>query len=1783
MSTALNLIAPAAAAASAGERADELRLLAAVAAAIVRGAIAANPREQALFAIGDLPPDQTSAMALAVAEVPGAEVHVHPERSDGSLPPALLSRATAAHWRNMRRSDGPGAIVYAVPTRDAETVGTTVATIVPLATDTLLERPELWVEAIGRPIDERQKDWLVEALRGVVAANLALDLPMFARFVRRFFRHYADENVPAHRALAAALPALRLPSGAGSFKEAGKRGRVQSAARWRAELEEIRQKVEDRLYLRTDRGGRLPVEALKERVAQLEAEGGLDAAEARVVRALLDRGPVEPGIWAPEQAAVCELPWDKVEPVFTRGGARKEPLGKATADFFAKMFPTRLTGEEREDLLPRVTRENREPLEDERDFFFRHKDELLADKKLYARWEKFVFKGNEQHEDLLAGLFRGITDLLRTTPERPADPRLYVRLPEADDLRFWEKRNISLCCYLRDRYRGLDRLLAAEGIVLDFGLCWAGDWEASLEGRRGTSTKKQAREFKIEIYLLGAADLPAGGRPDAAALRAAPKGQIVWLPPGEALLATFTHDLHEIALLTTAEPLVALTGGRFSRNPKADRALDRAIRLDDRNSILDAYDESEGNLVNTERDDLGVELARSLVDLEARGVLPRDVAARLRERLQVFHQAYSAALRGLLEPQGLGLADEALLIQAERYGELLEALRATARVDECRSRLWAPALSIGIAMSGDTPPAAIVAPWQPLRLAELAVKARQAAATCGMALRSGFEGNADAEIFFEAKATALGTSFYPEVCLHASRKGGAWGGFRLLAETAALGGYGLCEPPTVDQGADGLFEGFPKEAVDAFMQVADEYLALQPHERANFSTVLLNAEARGLPGALAERLARKIERESDLRCDLVMTHTDRARLREIYEQQNTAIGREIDSALASEATRTFLSRLRVGILDVGAGNGAAAARQADLVLMQDVVARSAKAGWRPAPGGTFPPLAGHDPTSGSRRCPYDKGALSSAVHLAAPRQPRGVQAYLDLLHDLLTNDRTEGAHHWVPVREVAFTDPTVRNVLDTAHAVGEWVFSYDAIADRRLLRENGIKIIRFQDRPDGHHATIVSTRDAGPALRQRLFDVLGGIARLPREEAARLVARCLDDAALISGRVVLQAARLENSALELLGLVLSRQVAIEAFGAAATPCCWLLLDDIGGWLGHPGGELADILAIGLANDPAAPRIELMAIESKCVGVDGVAAQAAKSRAQLEQTVRGLRRRLLDEGNEFTRPIWLQRLADLLLEHAESFDRVGGRAIGEWVGLVRAGAVPLSLRGLSCVFVHDQAEAPVIETAPLDPDQGQLVLYRDQMARLLRRMLGGVEPGLPPTSEAPGVLKASEDPATASECAVAPARVDPTPEAELPESSPAVPEPSGAGHLPEPLRRYIEAYAAEAADDAAEAWKERAVNRLRQALRGYGMDAKLKGARLTPNAALVRLEGSDHLTVEMVEKRRTQLLTSHGLDVIGVRPAPGEIVVMVRREQRAILRLPALWARRRLPETAPSRNTSLLIGAREDDGEILYLNLAEPFAGQPQHGPHTLIAGETGSGKGVLTQNLLLDICATNAPESARIWLVDPKHGGDYPWIRRLPHLGRPIVTKQDEAIEALKALTEEMERRYEAITAVASNMDGYNRKVAPEARLPRLFFVHDELGDWMADKDRPDYREAVESYVVRLASKARAAGIHLILITQRPDKDALPGQIKANMNNKLCLRVSSKANSLIVLDEVGAELLLGQGHLAAKLANERPSMQSGYVLAQVPFATEEELDRMADLVADYWRGRASSG
>ena len=255
---------------------------------------------------------------------------------------------------------------------------------------------------------------------------------------------------------------------------------------------------------------------------------------------------------------------------------------------------------------------------------------------------------------------------------------------------------------------------------------------------------------------------------------------------------------------------------------------------------------------------------------------------------------------------------------------------------------------------------------------------------------------------------------------------------------------------------------------------------------------------------------------------------------------------------------------------------------------------------------------------------------------------------------------------------------------------------------------------------------------------------------------------------------------------------------------------------------------------------------------------------------------------------------------------------------------------------------------------------------------------------------------------------------------------------------------------------------------------------------------------------------------------------------------------------------------------EEDGKLLYINFDGEFDDYQEHGPHTLIAGETGSGKGVLIQNLLLDICATNSPQNARVRMIDPKAGIDFPWLREMPHLDRDLVTTQQEAICSIEGLVEEMELRYQRFADTrVQKLDQYNRQAPAEDRLPRIWLFHDEMADWMLSKD---YREEIEKNVTRLGIKARAAGIHLVLITQRPDKEAIPVHLRANLTNRLVLKVADSLNSKLVLDEAGAEKLLGRGHLAAKLSGEGGKV----ILAQVPFANSDEINMLTRVIASYW-------
>jgi S-DNA-T family DNA segregation ATPase FtsK/SpoIIIE len=361
------------------------------------------------------------------------------------------------------------------------------------------------------------------------------------------------------------------------------------------------------------------------------------------------------------------------------------------------------------------------------------------------------------------------------------------------------------------------------------------------------------------------------------------------------------------------------------------------------------------------------------------------------------------------------------------------------------------------------------------------------------------------------------------------------------------------------------------------------------------------------------------------------------------------------------------------------------------------------------------------------------------------------------------------------------------------------------------------------------------------------------------------------------------------------------------------------------------------------------------------------------------------------------------------------------------------------------------------------------------------------------------------------------------------------------------------------DAEREEWAQGLSKKLKAALNSYGLQAAILGTRLTPNGCLVRLAGSDKLRVEDIENKRMQLLTTHAINLVTVQPKPGEIVVTIAGTKRQAVSLWELWSRRELNRNVAGINTSFLLGLQEINGALLYLNLGSEFGGLSSHEPHSLVAGSTGSGKSVLIQALILDIAATNSKDLAQLILIDPKMGVDYAPLADLPHMRDEIVTTKEKAAEVLEALVQEMEDRYRAFArARARDLPTYNSKVSAEERLPMVFLVHDEFADWMLDDA---YKGAVGAAVQRLGVKARAAGIHLIFAAQRPDKDVMPMQLRENLGNRLILKVSSEATSKIALDRPGAELLLGRGHLAAKLNGEQ-----GLIFAQAPFLSDQDIE-----------------
>ena len=366
--------------------------------------------------------------------------------------------------------------------------------------------------------------------------------------------------------------------------------------------------------------------------------------------------------------------------------------------------------------------------------------------------------------------------------------------------------------------------------------------------------------------------------------------------------------------------------------------------------------------------------------------------------------------------------------------------------------------------------------------------------------------------------------------------------------------------------------------------------------------------------------------------------------------------------------------------------------------------------------------------------------------------------------------------------------------------------------------------------------------------------------------------------------------------------------------------------------------------------------------------------------------------------------------------------------------------------------------------------------------------------------------------------------------------------------------------------------------LEQALAEHGVETRLVGMVVGPTVTRYELElgpGVKVARVTSLHKDIAYAMASPDVRILAPIPGRQAIGVEVPNAKRELVALGDLLGS---PEATRATHPLEVALGRDINGTSVMLNLASM--------PHVLIAGATGAGKSSCINSIITSLLMRSTPDQVRMILVDPKRV-ELTQYAKLPHLLTEVVTDPKKAANALDWAVREMDRRYEVLEAVGvRDITGYNAaydrgdlrdapgagEVGPDGepmeypRLPFIVIVVDELNDLMMVAARD-----VEASICRIAQKARAVGIHLVLATQRPSVNVITGLIKANVPSRIAFAVSSLADSRVVLDQGGAERLIGKGDMLMLTATSSTPQR-----VQGAWVTEEEVRD----VAKAWRKQA---
>ncbi len=706
--------------------------------------------------------------------------------------------------------------------------------------------------------------------------------------------------------------------------------------------------------------------------------------------------------------------------------------------------------------------------------------------------------------------------------------------------------------------------------------------------------------------------------------------------------------------------------------------------------------------------------------------------------------------------------------------------------------------------------------------------------------------------------------------------------------------------------------------------------------------------------------------------------------------------------------------------------------------------------------------------------------------------------------------------------------------MEAIHKRTDWVINLDSLLDKKILEEFGANVIKYRKARHINRNLVVSSKANTILLEKHLktkfinFNVKESVI----DDSIEHIIKSANE---LSGDILLKAIGRGSFANEMLGLVLTKTI-LE--GCALENNILIYIDDYADWflssvnseeklLMTQNNVLADVLSITpIFTNNKITTVYVDIVEAKFCNESNQAIHAKKSLQQTKDSYSQIKK--VFEGNDcFDKEYWLAKISDLIVEtHHKSF--VEGLTTEDIRNSIRLDKdINFIVRGMSYVFVHDYEED----------------YQNDINIEGLEQYIIGSKSIVSMIESLPGFNLSSPE-LTWPEYGHVPREARKTIVSDIPEVEDIT------THIEPDIPKTIVIETKVVIDEVKEKEDkrkeaeviegERVSKAVKKVVMHHKLRAKIEKYLFTPNAVRLSLEPELGWNVNYFYKMANDFLAVEKLKLLRVEVVPGSYDLVFAREHRQTILYEDCLVDREL--TNGFGNTKILLGRDEENNNVVYYNL-------DSEDPHALIAGMTKSGKSVLLNIFIIDLIRTNTIDELKLILVDPKQV-EFTRYKNIPYLDEGgIITRKDVAIEKLNGVVAEMEKRYSLFgDQSVNNLGKYNNKVSEQ--LPRIVVIFDEFADWMLDDDFK--RDASES-MQRLAGKARAAGIHLVISTQRPDNTVLPMILRGNLGAKFALRVDTEKNSNIILDEPGAEKLLGYGHMIAKFAGEKQYIQSAFI------------------------------